>query len=564
MPKNRTSHLRKSSVRGRYRRQRNRSVEKRSGFTLVELMVAVLLVVLLMLMYATVFDQAATAINIQKAIGKNDDRSRMLSIVIKDDLNRRTFQKVIPFDPSQLISGTTPPDWPNQRGYFSISENNPANNTDDVLAFTTRIKPDDKESFYLGKATFLKYAVLSSPPQPNLFVDQPEADDGLLPLGIDTTGDGILDQLVPKNLNQMGASSAAEVVYFLRNGTLYRRVQLIRDPYSSATLDPPMITGDFVGGDLIGVTLDPNDPVRDAYLKNGSFWSHFDYSADFNRFETPGPGKARFHGVSGYLSNEPLQSTTFPVAIRDPLGALLVTETWPRSSGVPYLRFGNSLSNVDDVVDVAAGETIGANSNPQPREFVTSPGPDGTLGNADDENLFIGRFTMQETSHSQFGYPGFIPVGGDPHSRVFNFPAMTNGVVTAYGNEPLDRRRGEDILLNNVHSFDIKVWDDGLAVPGWVNLGHGGGGFYGSPTPSASLPPQPQKFANRYDTWTPFNSPHIGGPTYRPVADPIGDLSNGSPNVLRLKAIQITIRFLDEASGKMRQLTIQHALKTKK
>src|SRR5690606_9907138 len=96
-------------------------------------------------------------------------------------------------------------------------------------------------------------------------------------------------------------------------------------------------------------------------------------------------------------------------------------------------------------------------------------------------------------------------------------------------------RRGVDLMLTNVHSFDIKVWDD--IVGDFVDLGHtlqgenpyivdaSGNhpiqdGFYHRsrlrrPMPKATLDPATENcffdhpsvvtdFGNRYDTWSPL------------------------------------------------------------
>src|SRR5262249_4683611 len=73
--------------------------------------------------------------------------------------------------------------------------------------------------------------------------------------------------------NQAGSSTAAEVAYFLRNGTLYRRVMLIRNPnITPAPLTPQ--PADDAGGNLL-FTMYGNGQPR-------NFWTDFDYSAYFS------------------------------------------------------------------------------------------------------------------------------------------------------------------------------------------------------------------------------------------------------------------------------------------
>ncbi len=124
-------------------------------------------------------------------------------------------------------------------------------------------------------------------------------------------------------------------------------------------------------------------------------------------------------------------------------------------------------------------------------------------------------------------------------------------------------RRGEDIVMANVHSFDIQVWDDKLAQ--FVNLNNGGGGDYGGP-PSGRVSRGGVygTTGNRYDTWHP--NKNMPAPPYRPVGtqkdsngQPI-DPGLGSVNEIPLRAIRIHIRFYDPGSTQTRDLTFTYSL----
>src|SRR6185369_14999143 len=71
---------------------------------------------------------------------------------------------------------------------------------------------------------------------------------------------------------------------------------------------------------------------------------------------------------------------------------------------------------------------------------------------------FIGRFTMGETSHTGFGYPA--STASLPFTNYASLAVNANGVVSNSSVTWNGPRRGEDILLTNVHSFDIKIFDD--------------------------------------------------------------------------------------------------------
>jgi len=553
---------------------------------------------LVMLMFAAIFEVVADTMSAQQGIAKNDQKARTLTIIMKEDLEHRTFRRVVPFYPGQ-DTGTHGPFYSAQqrRGYFSISENDPDNNTDDVLAFTAQFPVPIS-----GRATLLDPLLVSDGSTPPQFIltnqNQPEFDDGS-PL-----------------INRIGVSRTVEIVYFLRHGNLYRRVMLVREPYDDEGTDNvqpgELLTGNYISEDINnnGI-LDAGEDTNKNDVLNSVFWRDFDYSAYRDFLNNPGP---KFHGTDSMNNDSQTPGTVFV----DGKGTGLDTRV-PAVLGVPFFRFGHSPSLRFGI----------------PREFV--------------DNQFIGRFTTQETAHSAFGYPGMIPTStgaGDPYSN----PGLTydtdTGLVKQFRFERF--RRGEDILLSNVHEFDIKVWDDyqeadfdgdfpvngifenedlnndGVLSPGedadsnglldvedinkdgqfdsvldFVNLGHNRRASTGAPLGyyNRTIFPHPQngpyglrnlKYGNRYDTWHPFdpppptNPPPFGLPPYRPLHpfngddrvpgtfqddDYDGKLDNpgergwlGSDDEVPLKAIQITIRFFDVSSDQMRQLTLIHTL----
>ncbi|HID23350.1 MAG TPA: prepilin-type N-terminal cleavage/methylation domain-containing protein, partial [Planctomycetaceae bacterium] len=257
-------------------------VDGRRGFTLVEMLVSVALVVLLMSMFAEIFQLATGAMSTQRGLAENDQRTRSLAAVIRADLDKRTFRNVVPFFPGEEAD-TSPTRFNNRRGYFYISENDPNDDTDDVLQFTVDAAITTKnrdDTPYYGRATLLVPEDPNNPgnPLPNADLlrdfNQPEADDGR------TQPDGA------------SLSPAAEISYFLRNGNLYRRVLLIRKPLPLAGANPQPTDG--AGNDLFGnsqyyfVDRD-NDPATPA-VRSRAFWLDFDFSAHY-------AGRAIFHGT---------------------------------------------------------------------------------------------------------------------------------------------------------------------------------------------------------------------------------------------------------------------------
>ncbi len=377
--------------------------------------------------------------------------------------------------------------------------------------------------------------------------NQPEFDDGQVILTTDNNNPSTYT--AAGAINGTGSSRYAEVCWFLRNGTLYRRMLLIREPYATGSTDQPE---DKNGNRLIAVTaphfgnytaanLPPNPDSTGSTWQDavGRFWYDFDYSAFHDPVALGGNGLT-FHTVTDSLNNEQPPSKILGSFANPP------TDGIPPSLGIPCLRFGNSLRR-------------GLSATPQspsypPREFLLGSPP---LYNP---ATYIGRFTLQETAHSAFTYPSSSPAAGGPFQDATALgPLNSDGLVPQYATQT--GRRGEDIVMTNVHSFDIQVWDDGLAVPQFVNLGNGNGGYYGSYANPV--------YGNRYDTWHP--NPLMGTTPYRPVPqNPVDangdmvidakDLGLGSPNEIALKGIRIHMRFYDQNSGQMRDMTFTFPL----
>jgi type II secretory pathway pseudopilin PulG len=428
-----------------------------AGFTLIEVLITLALTMIMLVLFATIFQQAASFVTRNKAIAENDQSARTLATVLKSDLQARTMFYLAPF---QVNAPYTPVTIDAQRvGYFYISENNPLDDTDDVLQFTVQLTTPD--SPFYGRAAFLPtqqwqattafgappsaapWMAYVAPVTKNGFIYfaqtagtsgatepawpttvgatvadgtvtwqcvdstlQPDGDDGIAHyLNSPAVGLSVMDPNSNYSVNNTGASQYAEVSYFLRHGNLIRRVLLIRQPNNTMGS----------GSTQPGLSSSPinNGPYP------GNFWSDFDYSGRYDNVNPNSLGP-RFFGVSD------LSNTTLP-----PSGYAL---------GQPFNRFGH------DQTDGTAAQ------NGLPREY-------------DSNGNFIGRFTNEETSYSPssvastlwFGFPGYIPTAGSPMARSTNVTLDSTGTyVTQFQG---GSHRGEDILLTNVVSFDIKVLD---------------------------------------------------------------------------------------------------------
>lgn len=567
----------------------------RAGFTLVEMLVAVALVLLMMTMFAEIFSLATSSMSKQKGLAELDQRQRLMSTLLRADLKQRSFRNLYPFhpqdDPIHIYSANRPGNIPFdvRQGYFYISENDPENDADDVLQFT--VTRTDGTLFYGKTVQLIDAAGNGAVTNPN----QPELDDG------SAFGEGL----------GVGTSPSAEVAYFVRNGTLCRRVLLVRRPTDPTFEDnpdnnnsiapPPILTPLFQT--TPGVY--PLGTVPMAY--NGVYVFTTPSATAANRF----PNDFDYSATHEYIP--PGMGPPPPPAPVRLLGEVRLANTpaSPLSFGHIKNRFGFQRS-----LGFPSGSAYPVGL---PYEYV---------GGA-----FIGRFTHEETSHSAFAYPGDLGAGGDsilatgddtnPYTRTAGLAVSPNGIVTLYAG---GSRQGEDILLTNVQNFDVKVWDQGASVgpdgqPGiaginddgingvddvgemgsvgsddgaFVDIGHTGNGFFSQLANGVGIGNQNPAYGplgdysapqtNRcFDTWHPDLGALIGYAPFRPATagidggpgvagvdddDPDGNPLTGIddaaefgwPNTddvpISIKAIQIRVRYLDVSSGLVRELTI--------
>jgi competence protein ComGC len=463
---------------------------RRRGFTLVEMLVTLALTMIMMYLFATIFQITGNFVTRQKGIGENDQSARILTTVLKTDLQARTMRFLAPFHPNMSAL-----DDQNRQGYFYYSENNPMDDTDDVLQFTTSTtslpltNPLNNTQLY-GLATnlplpwqantayaagaYVRPAGTTTSAQPTGFVyknngtaftssgTEPNWDgagpytDGsgtwtAVPSAIDQADgdDGLISYIIPPgsetinaNPNNTGASQAAEVTYFLRHGNLIRRVLLIRNPYNLGTN-----TGSSQPLDTAGVSL-----IQGAYPPTGyvnTFWGDFDYSARINLGAAVGSPAVQFLATSSpELSLANISPGSLPI-------------------GRPDNRFG-----FDQVYNTPAPGTQTVNGAPREYALPYNSAANTIVGGATPTPVFFGRYTDEETSNTNFLFPGALPVIGGTATSPMGSGAVLGLDTTSYtmwllnANPPTAElsfaggaRRGEDILLTNVISFDVKLWD---------------------------------------------------------------------------------------------------------
>ncbi|MBS0204032.1 MAG: prepilin-type N-terminal cleavage/methylation domain-containing protein [Planctomycetes bacterium] len=619
-----------STQKHRQKSQRRDRTGRRAqaGFTLVEMMVSVALVLLMMTMFAQIFQMATGALSKQKGIAENDQHERMLNAILRGDLDKRTFRDVFPFGGNE---DTRPLGHSLSRrsGYFEIDEGDPLRNDDDCLCFTAQVNiklqnPDNTP--FTGKATAMSGFPItgvvdnqnftingnfsaSIPVNSHVWISQSTGNDGRYTVAGASFSGGqttitvnstysTLSNTSPTQLggvyltenepdfddgvfgNGTSVSSAAEICYFLRNGILYRRVLLIREPGSSGDAQPAYETG-------YPLMWNSGAGTENYTQGTNSFWRDQDYSAFYFNGKssggTPLAAGVRFHNASESLSNsrEAQQVILSEVILNGVSNPPTQATSFPISLGIPNLRFGHDT--VTGLPQDAANTAI-------------HPGVDLQYGTGDDYVAYLGRFTLRETANTGFGYPGNYTYG-NPFSRkdlqvnpytglvvqYTDAPGLTGQAVPNFPGEVL--RRGEDILMSNVLTFDVKVWDPWyqtfVDVGDNINFPSGPFSTAARGYLNSNYSFGPNHF--RFDTWHPLAS--IGG-NNQPPHVPFNAGLDGQPGTIGLdddgtngiddpgelgfpgsddkpcpiSAIQITINFRDPGSGQVRQTTIVQSL----
>ena len=493
----------------------------KSGFTLIEMLMAVTLVLIMMVMFAEVFQLAGGSVTKQRTLADNDQNARTLITILKRDLDQRTFRSLVPFYANEPVA-VTRTDAGTDNGYFYLSNNYLGDYTDDVLQFTMNstinVNKVGASKFY-GVAAQLPYpppAVWSTIPASRVYhflrnPNQPDGDDG-----------EILS-------NGAGTSTVAEVSYFMRGSRLYRRVMLIRDPIKQASVDTTSPGQPIISEDVnLNGTLDAGEDINGNGVLDqrvdyfafagafGNFWSLYDYSAfQASPVLTAAslmPAGARFVGAKPFIDNKP--NPPFPGT------------QYCYSLGQSWNRFGFN-----------SAFTGGNAFNGLPREFsgVTAP------------VFFIGRFTQEETSNSAFQYPQFaspaVSNGNPMDAAPPGLAPMGNSLTDSTGDGVIDQflggsRAGVDLLLSNVHEFRVEAWDERLQD--FAPIGHslGVAGIAGDYGATRQLNPTygPLVAAgtvapNVFDTWHPLFNRNVNGvlgdapdrPPFRPLTvDPTG------------------------------------------
>lgn len=455
------------------RNKKNDTATGRGGFTLVELLVSVTLILLMMTLFAQIFTMATDSISRQKGIAENDQRARILTNTIRADFAKRTFRYGLPFYPGEN-SDLSVTSFGKRDGYIYMNGNDPVSGIDDILQFTVNsalLQEESDDTQFLGAASMLydqlaevnneirRTALRFNP-------NQPEADDG---------------SLFP---NGVAASTAAEVTYFVRNGGLYRRVMLLRNPLPAAGGDQEIAPRSTVGDhpylltENDGLTADAGG--RFWYVRNPENITLGNF--ELGTSETASADRSNWNVTQ---SNDLWGHFDFSAI---PLGT--------GGGGGSDPSIGAVLLGVDALANDSGILSLG---NPRVRwgfNFYTGQSREHlAIGNP----TFFGRFLHAETSDWRFNWPmagarnepdattfsGTIIGSGNP-MQIYDAsgPSGTqlsiqpNGVISQFNGSSIagntasrgGPRAVEDVLLSHVHEFRVEIWDDRLGrfvTPGY-------------------------------------------------------------------------------------------------
>lgn len=442
----------------------------RPGFTLIEMLVSAALTVLIMSLFAQIFAMATGSIQDQRTIARHDQKIRVVEKLLRNDLMAMSFRQIRGAE--DLARGIIPlhPDYPvdeqRQRGYWEYSENNPTNKRDDILQFTVDLEFNRTSGTNPSDGVPLKFTGRAAAIGASGAPDQPVDDDG--------NGAGGIYQ-----------SRAAEVSYFLRGGNLFRRVLMLRDTpnddvrrgqpslggfgqagpvmNTSNPLDDGLAPGSVPGNYTLGLDNTPVDTDGDTVADSSNYYEDFDLAATRYSFDPENDGTG-----DGDADMTTADTSALFIHTIDSLSNV----GSERPLGQPWNRFGHyPLSPFD--VTVPGGVTF-VPAPGQPFEFLRAS--DGTPS----AGAFIGRFTHADTSFSQFNWPGLSLGIASPFNSVDLGVNASTGLLgnTVTSTPFVGARVGEDLIMSNVHAFDVKVWDD--FAQQFVDLGSPAGSLYGA------------------------------------------------------------------------------------
>lgn len=507
----------------------------RPGFSLVEMLVATALVVLIMLLFAQIYGAAIKSITTQRSLSRNDQKARVFTTVLREDLQNMTFrQPSAPYGDVRGLVVLAPGDEAlvdpvNQRGYLYISENefpgsspNDREQVDDLIQFTAMVRVGSRGDAatrnergpYSGRAA-----------NETGTTNNADLDDGL--------ADG------------RGVSRAAEICYFVRRGNLYRRVLLLRDPPAAPLPLDPQPTN------AAGVRKYSASGIQD-YNGPGSFYHDYDYSATRR-----GNGAANFlwfHSVDSLDNTRGLSN--HPIAIPQLRFGFNLAATNPALASVEFINGG-----ADYIGRFTAEETSST--------AFTFPGTGVGPSNPYEQAATL---TLDATTGAVSGFQNGDRAGEDlllPNVDAFDIDIVDESLTTTPPGPTVILSMGEGQDFNSAFSPDQKfdTWHPaaGNTIP-WRGLRVPGGFVTWTANSPASLgvqlQPNNQSASIIYECIRAGNTGEVR-PEFPLVPGTVVQDGQASwmaiDNRIPLKGIQFTIRYRDIDSNQPRYVTLFHS-----
>ena len=397
------------------------------GYTIVELLTATVLTLMLMGVVVTVFGALGRSINDSRATLEMTGRLRAVKAILQLDLEGLT---VPVFPPRRPEAG---------EGYLEIIEG-PFGSIypNHMVATPSRSPPRSIEMFAVDSDTWQRDTTVIDSDDVLMFTTRSRAGPFVGRFGDDTI-----------------ESHEAEIAWFVRGRTLYRRVLLIA-PQTMRPDDGNWGRMRYLDNnyDTAADLTDDNGVVDTIDLAASSFHAWYDLSA---RPET------NVFGVAGWVPNT--------------LGDLTKREN----------RFAHCLHRTGDIFPFNAGRW---NQLGLPTLHECSDPAWMTWPDLSDFTL-VKPVPRWDPAGVPSPPPPLLPLPPQPPIDFWNNPHpwsgvdSVNGTLLAYNSGP---RYAEDVILTNVIGFDVKVWDPDAPVLRAVYDNPAGG----TPTPLNLLDDEPR------------------------------------------------------------------------
>ncbi|HEY2841757.1 MAG TPA: prepilin-type N-terminal cleavage/methylation domain-containing protein [Pirellulales bacterium] len=381
----------------------------RQAFTLVEILVAMVVTLIMLGIVVTIFGRIGQSVSASRAVMEMTDQLRATKQRLQLDLAGITVTMLPPRDPK------------NGEGYFEYIEG-PVGR---VPAFTINVQD---ENGVMGPDTTVG-----------------DNDDILL-----FTTQSASEPFVGRNNGAVTTSQVAEVAWFIRGTTLYRR-QLLVKPDLNRT----------------GAILTP----AQVYSTGQSFYANSDVSvhadgkgtagsANLGPMVTPGSDPLRIVANSlGDLTKRENRYAHFPLLAGPSDGP---TYGWPfdaRKYGwFPLPIAGNfattgrlGLATLQECSDPICPLPIGVSDGGSPASGIAG----SRFFPIKQLQLTTASGTEEFDAWENPNPWGVVNLGGSPSYTLDPFTGILNATSTISSG----MRVGEDVILTNVLSFDVRVWD---------------------------------------------------------------------------------------------------------